>query len=248
MSVRRRAPSSAASIGEAELAAVAPSLFARPALWPRPRAAGRSAHGAGSAPWSAYWAVRLGDLADPAADRAVLEQACSAFESRGERLGEMLALAAAIETYYFDETELQPLDALISRLDAVLGPGEPAWPNPECAAEVMACGAAIRLRQPAHPRLAEWAAAAPRALTRTAQGRRASSTPRPLRSTTCGAASSALPRSCSIRCLAPTCRCCGPRRRWSGSRGWRRSPASRRSSNAVARRCARPWRWSIGTP
>jgi LuxR family transcriptional regulator, maltose regulon positive regulatory protein len=169
MSERRRAKAAPAAIGEAELAAVAPTLFARPALWHDLALAPDARAQAATAPWTAYWAVRLGALDDAAADRAVLSLAWTAFQSSGEPLGALLASAAAIETYYFDETELQPMDAWIERLDAALA-ALPTWPNDECAAEVMACSAAIRLRQPAHPRLAEWVAAAPRALPRTARG------------------------------------------------------------------------------
>lgn len=158
------------AITEAELAAVAPSLYSRPALWPDvvlPVDARERAHGA---PWTAYWAVRMGTLADPAADRALLEQAHAAFDARGDHLGALLAAAAAIETYYYDETELEPLDAWILRLDHTLRRSRPAWPNAECGAEIMACGSGILLRQPAHARLAEWAAQAPRVLPHLVHG------------------------------------------------------------------------------
>jgi LuxR family maltose regulon positive regulatory protein len=157
-------------IGEAELAAVAPSLYSRPGLWPDlvlPADARDHAHGA---PWTAYWALRMGALADPAADRALLDHVFAAFEARGDRLGALLATAAAIETYYYDETELEPLDAWIDRLDRAVRRSVPPWPNAECGAEVMACGSGILLRQPNHPRLAEWAAQAPRTLPHLAHG------------------------------------------------------------------------------
>lgn len=167
---RPRAEHDHKAITEAELAAIAPSLYARPALWPDlalPPDARERVHGA---PWTAYWALRLGPLADPAGDRALLEPMHGAFEARGDRLGALLAAAAAIETYYYDETELEPLDAWIARLERALRHGSPAWPNAECGAEVMACGSGVLLRQPAHPRLAEWAAQAPRLLPRLAPG------------------------------------------------------------------------------
>ncbi len=159
-----------AIIDEAELAAISPTLFARPTLWRELALPPDAAARAGQAPWTAYWSVRLAPLEDFAAARATLAAACDAFAARDDRLGVLLAAATAIETFYFDETELPPMDAWISRLDAALAqtPG-PAWPNEECAAEIMACGAAIRLRQPSHPRLSEWAALAPRALPRIAR-------------------------------------------------------------------------------
>jgi len=166
MPERRRPKPALTAISEVELAAVSASLFARPGLW-RDLALPPDARGqATRSPWCAYWSVRLGPLSDPAADREVLAAACSAFEARADRLGTLLACAAAIETYYFDETELEPMDAWIARLDRAIGSTDPPWPNTECGAEVMACGSAIRLRQPSYPHLAEWAAAGPRLLTR----------------------------------------------------------------------------------
>jgi hypothetical protein len=201
------------SITEAELAAVAPSLYSRPGLWPDlalPADARERAHGS---PWTAYWALRLGSLADPAADRAVLEQALAAFDARGDRLGALLSVAAAIETYYYEETALDPLDSWIERLDHALRRGMPPWPNAECGAEVMACGSGVLLRQPAHPRLTEWATLAPRSLPQLAHG--------PSR----------------IKYAA-----CGRRRRCCGCRAWQRTRASPPVSNAGAPPWQRRWR------
>ena len=155
-------------MGEPELAAVSPTLFARPALWRDVVLPADAAARAASAPWRAYWSVRLGPLADFESARATLEAAHAAFEARGDRLGTALASAAALETYYFDEVELAPMDAWIARLDAALDGAAPPWPNAECGAEVMACTSALLLRQPAHPRLAQWVADAPRALPKMA--------------------------------------------------------------------------------
>jgi DNA-binding SARP family transcriptional activator len=160
----------AEAIAESELGAVSASLFARPALWRDLALAPRARAGAAALPWHAYWAVRLGPLADAAADRAVLEAAAARFEAAGERLGTLLATAAAIETYYYDETGLEPLDAWIARLRGALDACPLATLPSECAAEVMACGCGVLLRQPALPLLADWAARGPRLLTRLAPG------------------------------------------------------------------------------
>ncbi len=169
-SPRRGASPRKRPIDEAELAAIAPTLFTRASLWPGLVLADDAADHAERSPWSAYWALRLGSLSDPAADRARLEAAYAAFSARGERLGALLAVAAAIETYYYDETPLEPLDTWIERLEQALAVAEPPWPNAECGAEIMACGSGVLLRQPAHALLAQWAAQAPRALARAAQG------------------------------------------------------------------------------
>jgi DNA-binding SARP family transcriptional activator len=169
-SQRRGASPRKRPIDEAELAAIAPTLFTRASLWPGLALADDAADHAERSPWSAYWALRLGSLSDPAADRARLETAYATFSARGECLGALLAVAAAIETYYFDETPLEPLDSWIERLERALAAAQPPWPNAECGAEIMACGSGVLLRQPAHALLAQWAAQAPRALARTAPG------------------------------------------------------------------------------
>lgn len=163
----RRTRTVAAVIGEGELAAASASLFARPALW-RELALGADARTqAAERPWSAYWAVRLGPLADAAADRGVLDAAWVRFDAEQQPLGALLCAAAAIETFYYDETSLEPIDGWVRRLEAVL---DRAAPTGACLAEVMACGSGIRLRQPGHPLLAEWAALGPRMLTHLAPG------------------------------------------------------------------------------
>lgn len=170
MNAKRRGSAASAPIEEAELAAVTPHLFQRPALWSGLALPAVARECAAERPWAAYWALRRGTLADPGADRAVLQLAHRAFVDRGDALGALLACAAAIETYYYDETPLEPLDGWIALLDASLGTAGEPFPNAECGAEVMACGTGILLRQPAHPRLAAWAARGPLALSRLASG------------------------------------------------------------------------------
>lgn len=164
---RRSRPVAAAAISEGELAAASASLFARHALWRELVLPADARERADERPWSAYWAVRLGPLADAAADRAVLEAACARFEADDQALGALLCAAAAIETYYYDETSLEPIDDWVQRLEAALGR---AAPTGACLAEVMACGSGILLRQPGHHLLTEWAAQGPRLLTHLAPG------------------------------------------------------------------------------
>ena len=68
-----------------------------------------------------------------AESRALLEAAFDRFSAQGERLGELLCLAAIIESFYVDEGPLEPLDGWIERLGHCLpdGHGRPAWPSDE---------------------------------------------------------------------------------------------------------------------
>jgi len=164
------APARARPMPEAALAAAAHRLVAQPALWaalalPRPDA--RSAR---AAPWSAYWATLLDPSLEPAQARDVLAAARDAFGLAGERWGELLATAAGIETFYVDEGPLDPLDEWIARLEAALPPDDTPWPGAELQARVLACGAAILLRDPARPLLERWAGCADALLRRLPPG------------------------------------------------------------------------------
>jgi DNA-binding SARP family transcriptional activator len=77
--------------------------------------------------------------------------------ARGDRIGELLRLAAIIEGFYVEEGALEPLDHWIAALQARL-PAPDAWPSPELEARIIGCGVGIRLRAPAHPMLDAWAA------------------------------------------------------------------------------------------
>lgn len=167
---RRDPPNEPPPMAEAELAAAAPTLFGRPGLWAELVLAPDARQRASQQPWQAYWAVRTGSMAAPAADRAVLAQAADAFDANGDRLGAALAVAAVIETYYHDETTLEPLDAWIERLERVLGAEGLPWQHAECAAELAACGSGVLLRQPEHSLAARWALEGPRMLARIGQG------------------------------------------------------------------------------
>lgn len=143
---------------EQELAATSLGLIAQPALWPSlrlPPAGARAS--AADEPWTTYWAVRLDATLDVLHARELLDAACNGFAARGDRTGELLAIAAVIEGYYVDEGSLDPLDAWTARLCARL-PVDGAWPSIELEARIIACGVGILLRNPSHPLLAQWAA------------------------------------------------------------------------------------------
>ena len=149
-----------ASLSEAQLVAAWQRLLTQPALWAALALPPPSVALARQAPWSAYWASRLAGTLEPAAAREIY-QACQArFAAEGERWGALLCIAAAIESFYVDEGPLEPLDGWIAQLQAALPEPHTAWPSPELQARIMACGAAVLLRDPTLPLLAGWAAQA----------------------------------------------------------------------------------------
>src|SRR5204863_9599069 len=87
---------------EQELAASCLSLLAQPALWPQLRLPPPTAARAAEAPWATYWATRVDAALDVAEARALLEAAFATFTTQQDRLGELLCLAAIIESYYVD--------------------------------------------------------------------------------------------------------------------------------------------------
>jgi DNA-binding SARP family transcriptional activator len=142
---------------EQELSATSLALIAQPALWVSmrlPAAASRApAH---EEPWTTYWATRLDAAMDVEQARALYEAACAAFGARGDRVGELLCIAAIIEGFYVDEGPLDPLDHWIGALCRCL-PADGQWPSIELEARVIGCGVGILLRNPSHPLLQLWA-------------------------------------------------------------------------------------------
>ncbi|HEX5684059.1 MAG TPA: BTAD domain-containing putative transcriptional regulator [Ideonella sp.] len=142
---------------EQELAASCLSLLAQPALWPQLRLPPPTTTRAAEAPWATYWATRVDAALDVAEARALLEAAFAAFTTQQDRLGELLCLAAIIESYYVDEGPLEPLDGWIDQLASRLPDRQGCWASQELEARVLACGVGILLRDQAHPLLAGWA-------------------------------------------------------------------------------------------
>jgi LuxR family transcriptional regulator, maltose regulon positive regulatory protein len=143
---------------EQELAASSLALLAQPLLWPALRLpmAPASAAAAAQAPWTAYWTTRLDATLHVAEARGLFEAAFEAFSQRGDRPGELLCLAAVIESFYVDEAPLDPLDGWIAELQKRL-PADGGWPSDELEARIIACGIGIRLRDPSHLLLTTWA-------------------------------------------------------------------------------------------
>lgn len=142
---------------EQELAAASLGLIAQPAMWASLRLPAPSRAAAHEEPWTTYWSTRLDASAGVAASRERYEAALAGFTERRDRVGELLSLAAIIEDYYVDEGPLDPLDHWIAELCRRL-PADGDWPSIELEARIIACGLGIRLRKPAHPLIAQWAA------------------------------------------------------------------------------------------
>ncbi|MBS0445826.1 MAG: bacterial transcriptional activator domain-containing protein [Proteobacteria bacterium] len=157
------------AVTESELAAASLGLLARPASWPALALPAPSPALASASPWQGYWSARRAGPLGARASREVLAAALTAFGRRGERNGELLALAAIIEGYYVEEGALDPLDDWIAMLVARL-PDDDGWPAPELEATVMACGIGIILRDQSHPLLARWAARGTELVRRMAPG------------------------------------------------------------------------------
>jgi LuxR family transcriptional regulator, maltose regulon positive regulatory protein len=141
-------------LAEHELAASSLSLLAQPARWPALQLPGCDA--AHERPWTTYWSTRLDGTLRVEQARCRFEAAFAAFAARGDRVGELLCIAAIIEGFYVEEGPLDPLDQWIAALSERL-PVDGHWPSDEVEATIIASGVAIRLRNPSHPLLAAWA-------------------------------------------------------------------------------------------
>ncbi len=142
---------------EQALAASYLTLLAQPLLWPQLRLPPPTPARAADAPWATYWATRVDAALDVGEARLLLEAAFAAFTAQQDRPGELLCLAAIIESFYVDEGPLDRLDGWIAHLAERLPANGTPWPSPELEARVLACGVGILLRDQAHPLLAGWA-------------------------------------------------------------------------------------------
>ena len=144
-------------LSEEELAASALALVAQPSLWQALQLPEVGACKPLQAPWLSYWAARLDARLDVQLAREIFAAALTTFALRGDRVGELLCLAAIIEGYYIDEGPLDPLDGWIQALLQRL-PAEGQWPSAELEARIIGCGVGIILRDQSHPVLGTWAA------------------------------------------------------------------------------------------
>jgi hypothetical protein len=157
------------ALAEDELAAATPGLLGQVGLWASLRLPAAGTTDPARQPWLTYWTTRLDEHLDVQLARERHAAAYRAFDLAGDVQGTLLCLAAIIEGFYVDEGTLEPLDSWIQALaERLLAPG--LWPSLELEARVMACGVGVRLRDPAHPLLARWAARGPTLLRQLKPG------------------------------------------------------------------------------
>ena len=104
-------------------------------------------------PWLTYWVGTSLINIDQAQARALLEQASNGFAAANERIGQILAAASAVETYFFGFSDLQSIERCVNALVPLLQE-EVAFPSPEAKLHAYSslCGAII-YGQPQNPML-----------------------------------------------------------------------------------------------
>jgi ATP/maltotriose-dependent transcriptional regulator MalT/DNA-binding SARP family transcriptional activator len=103
--------------------------------------------------WLTYWVGTSLINIDQAQARALLEQASNGFAAANERIGQILAAASAVETYFFGFSDLQSIERCVNALVPLLQE-EVAFPSPEAKLHAYSslCGAII-YGQPQNPML-----------------------------------------------------------------------------------------------
>lgn len=143
--------------------AVSAQALERPAWWPR-LAAMAAAQPPPAPAWAHYWQARAHGLSGPAEARQHLEAAHHRFNAEGHPFGAWACAVAAVESFYFDEASLEPLQAWVTRLVA-----HPAPANDGLLAHGMRCGPGLLLHSLDHPLVAAWTDQAPTLLGRLLQ-------------------------------------------------------------------------------
>ena len=119
-------------------------------------------------PWLAFWSGTCRMLTDPVRARADFELARGGFASRDDLQGQLLALATGTDTYLLEWGRFHELDGAIRDLEELCGRA------PDLAAlgveaqvvpRLLNC---LTLRQPQHPRIADWVERAERLIRDTA--------------------------------------------------------------------------------
>ena len=96
------------------------------------------ASGASSdSPWLAYWSGAAAISENPVAARTQFENAWKRFEETADTVGQMLAAAAALETFQFEWSSFEAARLWIDRLEAALA-SAPTYPSLEMELRVMA--------------------------------------------------------------------------------------------------------------
>lgn len=108
-----------------------------------------------SEPWLLFWRGACAALIDPRCGRTILERAFEAFARHQDALGQALAAAAIIDTYFFEWAQFKSLDCWIEVLQNFLSE-ESVLPSRQLELRVLASIAlAILYRQPKNPFLHE---------------------------------------------------------------------------------------------
>ena len=104
-------------------------------------------------PWLFYWHGVCDICVNPQVARGTLEKAYGALKAQGDTLGQVTAISAIMETYYFQWTTFAALDQWIDLLNALLAGGA-AFSSPEAELNTRSSLlAAFLYRQPQHPLL-----------------------------------------------------------------------------------------------
>jgi ATP/maltotriose-dependent transcriptional regulator MalT/DNA-binding SARP family transcriptional activator len=104
-------------------------------------------------PWLIYWQGVCTAHAGPSAARSPLRQAYEGFLKGGDALGQGLAAAATVETYFLELSTFRPVDEWIPVLERFLA-ARPSFPCLELELRVLtSTGLALFYRQPQHPLL-----------------------------------------------------------------------------------------------
>lgn len=110
------------------------------------------------APWLSYWWGTSLIPVDQRQARSLLERCFRRMQDENARVGQLLAAAGVIETYYFEWTSFRSMDEWIEAIAQRLDP-PPAFPSPHAELRVYsALLVAMSYRQPGNPllpRLAE---------------------------------------------------------------------------------------------
>lgn len=104
-------------------------------------------------PWLLYWRGVCDSSINPKDARGALEKAYAGLKANGDTTGQIIAISAIMETYYFQWTTFAALDQWIDLLNALLAGGvEFSSPEAELSAR-SGLLAAFLYRQPQHPLL-----------------------------------------------------------------------------------------------
>lgn len=118
-------------------------------------------------PWLLYWYAASYLPFDIEKSRELFEQAYQAFKSCHDAEGIFLAWSGVIDTYIYEWGNFSPLDGWIEEFEAITT-SHPTFPSEEVRVRVVyGIFCALMYRQPHHPALPKWEAAARDILSQT---------------------------------------------------------------------------------